>query len=136
MTLYAGRRPRSRVELSRRPQVGCTLVPELVRPDCDSATAEECNVRAHLQAKLVPSGRDEVPAMFGRVEPHSHDLMGRCILAPAPGEVLANGISTGAESISHIREPRHECPAARCVRKLITRKISIDLEPCNTIELR
>lgn len=73
--------------------------------------------------------------MLGRVEPHSHDLLGRRILPSTPGEILADGVSARAKAISNRHKPGHEIPAAWRMRKLATRKISIDLECRDTIEL-
>lgn len=74
--------------------------------------------------------------MLRRVEPHSHDLLRRRIIPPAPGKILADGISTRATLVSNCREPRHEVTAAWRVRKVVTCKISVDLECRHTIEFR
>lgn len=67
--------------------------PELVGPDCNTRVAEEFGLQTHCQAKLAPSGREEVPAMLRRAEPHSHDLLGRRVIPSTPGEILADGVS-------------------------------------------
>lgn len=82
---------RSYVGRNRRRRVLAT--PELVGPDCNAWVAEEFDLQTHCQAKPAPSRREEVPAMLRRVEPHSHDLLGRRVIPSTPGEILADGVS-------------------------------------------
>jgi hypothetical protein len=74
--------------------------------------------------------------MLRRVEPHSHDLFRSRIIPPTPRKILADGISARATLVSNCRKPRREIAAARRVRKVVTREISVDLECRDTIEFR